>query len=165
MGKGNSFSISCSKKLTQCCPYIGLNTDTNSMLLSFKETLLENLGEKLLGSTEMFRKKKSLDFSNVLWLISDLISAWDVFTVENTDKNAFWLRGTYLEKAIGLVYIQIIYIVFTSDLGRLQFFSFSCHQGLITVVNMILFLAMVEIPLHRLNDYSLFYFIEWLISV
>lgn len=94
MGKGNSFSISCSKKLTQCDSYISLNTDSNSILFFFKETPLANLGEKLLGTTEMFRKKKKIEFSNVLWLISDFISVWDVFTVENTDKDAFWLRGT-----------------------------------------------------------------------
>lgn len=59
MGKGSSFSISCSKKLTQCDPYIGLlTTDTNAILLFFKEMFLANLGEKLLGTLEIFRKKK-----------------------------------------------------------------------------------------------------------
>lgn len=79
-----------------------------------------------------------------------------MFTVENTDKNAFWLRGTYLEKVIGLLHIQIVYIAFMSDM---QFFAFSCHQGLITVVKVILFLAMVEVPLPWLNNYILFSFI------
>jgi len=59
VGKGCSFSISGNKKLTQCYPCIGLlTTDTNAILFFFKEMFLENLGEKLLGTLEIFRKKK-----------------------------------------------------------------------------------------------------------
>lgn len=61
MGKGNYFSISCSKKLTQCDPYIGLNTDTTSILFFFKETLLANLEDKLLGTPD--KSSKSFSFS------------------------------------------------------------------------------------------------------
>lgn len=137
MGKANSFSISCSKKINSMWSLY-----SSQYWYQFHPIFLQrNTSGKLRRETSWnFRdvqKQKSLYFSN---------------TVENTDKHAFRLRGTYLEKTIQLVHIQIISTAFMSDLRRLQFFGFSGHQGSITVVKMILFLAVVESPLHLLNN-------------
>lgn len=121
MGKSNSFSISRSKKINSMWSLYWSQYWYQFHPIFIQRNTPGKLRRETAWNYRDVQKEKSLDFSNVLWLASDFISAWDEFTVEDTGKNAFWLRGTYLEKAIRLVLIQIIYITFMSDLKGCKF--------------------------------------------